>query len=304
MQQTRNAEEVEKVDDNAIHSAGPVLWKCAEGHENDPGNVQCVCGKSRPAGTQPSVHEDQKMNIDGGSIMGRGWECGVCTMINEANQSCCGVCASPRSHNDGKGGGDDSDGRAAEDSTKQVEDSTKQDDARVAQELAANEEKARAEAMQRGGGRKKDAGITAMNGLPPTVQVPAGVSPGMRVASAPVHGARPVPELERSSSAGEEKKEDSDAPQQDAALEAPLPCPWTVAHVTAPGSTVTDSELADCVLTYSKSVQVFRERYRLPDNKAALVDRGRPRLNEYWLTHGSPRSSMSQPGQICELLFV
>ena len=60
------------------------------------------------------------------------------------------------------------------------------------------------------------------------------------------------------------------------------PPPWSVADVTAPDSLVMVNEIANFVMSYSASVQVFRDRYRLPDNMGALNKRGRKRLNEYY----------------------
>ena len=62
----------------------------------------------------------------------------------------------------------------------------------------------------------------------------------------------------------------------------PPPPPWSVAHVTARDSPVMDKDVAECIMSYSASVQVFRDRYRLPDDMDALVKRGRQRLNEYY----------------------
>ena len=62
----------------------------------------------------------------------------------------------------------------------------------------------------------------------------------------------------------------------------PPPPPWSVAHVTAQDSPVMDKDVAECIMSYSASVQVFRDRYRLPDDIDALVKRGRQRLNEYY----------------------
>ena len=45
--------------------------------------------------------------------------------------------------------------------------------------------------------------------------------------------------------------------------------PWSVADVTAPGSLVDDNELAEFIMSYSASKQVFRDRYH-PNNKAAV----------------------------------
>jgi hypothetical protein len=174
----RNAEDVEKEDSAGANpgrsgntAATPVvvagsvvLWKCADGHENDPGNAQCVwCGKSRPVGKilqhppgklypetkaevndgaggegafatgdriQARYHGGKKWfdgrvtkvndtgtfnviyddgdeerdvttdNVRSMTTLGARWECGACTVVNEATLGCCTMCAAPRPHND------------------------------------------------------------------------------------------------------------------------------------------------------------------------------------------------------------
>jgi hypothetical protein len=64
--------------------------------------------------------------------------------------------------------------------------------------------------------------------------------------------------------------------------DVPPPCPWSVADVTKQDSPVDDDDLVECILSYSASVRVFRDRYHLPNNKTTLLKRGRERLNEYY----------------------
>ena len=98
---------------SAGHVAGSlVLWTCVDGHDNDPGNAQCVwCGKSRPivsVGIQPppvgcvpgQLYPETKAAVNDVKMLGARWECGSCTVVNEATLGCCVMCASPRRHND------------------------------------------------------------------------------------------------------------------------------------------------------------------------------------------------------------
>jgi hypothetical protein len=72
--------------------------------------------------------------------------------------------------------------------------------------------------------------------------------------------------------AGEEKGEDVELP----------PCPWSVAEVTNAASTVTDTDLATCILSHNASVRVFRDRFNIPNDLPTLLKRQRSRLNEFY----------------------
>eukprot|EP00947_MAST-08B_sp_MAST-8B-sp1_P005851 g5851.t1 len=75
------------------------------------------------------------------------------------------------------------------------------------------------------------------------------------------------------------------SPQQlldDHLPEAAPSCPWPVAELTREASTVSDDELADCVLEHAAASPVLRDKFRLPGDKPALVKRGRPSLITYY----------------------